>query len=134
MTNQLELNKEICDSLIDMSKSIDIQNKTVVSEIINHCNMELNLPYIMILYKFLPVEHRDSVFTKDILEKLKTITNVELDANMSYNAMYEILRTKKCNDSSMIYFIEKFCATLSIQLENWGFTFLKDYKLNMIKR
>lgn len=134
MTNKLELNAETCNNLIDMSKSIDSSNKIVVSEIINHCDIEENLPYLLIMYKFLNVADRDIVFTEDTINKINLVINNQLNINISFNTMYEIIKERKCSPESITFFMNKFCSSLDDQLINWGFSFLKDYKLNFVKR
>ncbi|NDC95413.1 hypothetical protein EB077_08925 [bacterium] len=60
--NKLELTPEVCDNILQMLKSNDKTNLTVVQETIRHINVTENLPYLLIMFKESTVENRKTVF------------------------------------------------------------------------
>jgi hypothetical protein len=60
--NNLILNAETCDNILQMLKSNDKSNLTVVEETIRNIDVGANLPYLLIMFKESSVENRKSVF------------------------------------------------------------------------
>lgn len=138
-SNQLELNAEVCDNILQMLKSNDKTNLTVVEETIRNINVTENLPYLLIMFKESSVENRKTVFLKIIKEKLNAscihITLSDNPKDLTYNKLYqEIKAHQNIKPDAMKYFLEKFGSSLGHVMISWGFTFMEDFNLKLIPK
>lgn len=138
MTNDLVLNTETCNNLLNMIYSPDKENWTVVEQLLNHIDIESNLPYILMLYKESTAELRKEIFTDNVIKRLEAVCNFCTFQNrtqITYQAIYDEIKSKQVSKESMEFFIDKFSISLRNAMMNWGYSFLSDFemKLKLIK-
>ena len=137
--NKLELTPEVCDNILQMLKSNDKTNLTVVQETIRHINVTENLPYLLIMFKESTVENRKTVFLNIIKEQLNasciSITLSDNPKDLTYNKLYQEVKShQNIKPEAMNYFIDKFAASLGSVMISWGFSFMEDFDLKLIPK
>ncbi len=138
-SNQLELTPEVCDNILQMLKSNDKTNLTVVEETVRHINVTENLPYLLIMFKESSIENRKTVFLNIIKEQLNanciSITLSDNPKDLTYNKLYQEVRAhSNIKPEAMVYFLEKFANSLTNVMISWGFAFMKDFQLKLIPK
>ena len=137
MTNGLVLNSETCDNIIKMMNSPDKENWTVVQELLNHIEIEPNLPYILILYKEAKGEIRKILFSDEMATRLiNTCTTFSFfnKQQITYQQIYDEIKTKKVSEESLEYFLNIFALSLGKSLINWGYSFMEDFDIKLIPK
>ena len=138
-SNQLELTPEVCDNILQMLKSNDKTNLTVVEETIRNIDVAANLPYLLIMFKESSVENRKTVFLNIIKEKLNshciTITLSDNPKDLTYNKLYQEVKAHgSIKPEAINYFLEKFAGSLANVMVSWGFSFMEDFDLKLIPK
>jgi len=137
ITNELELNRDTCKEIIKMVSSTDVSNFTVAEEIIRNINVEKNLPYLLMMYKEATPAVRTSLFLNTIKDNINSCCKTMVIADTSsitYNMIYEEIKAHNVDEEAMDYFLERFAESIALNLEKWGFSFLKDYKIKLISK
>lgn len=138
-SNNLELTSEVCDNILQMLKSNDKTNLTVVEETIRNIDVAANLPYLLIMFKESSVENRKTVFLNIIREKLNEhcidLTLSDNPKDLTYNRLYtEVKAHENIKPEAMQYFLERFASSLGSVMVSWGFTFMEDFDLKLIPK
>jgi hypothetical protein len=137
--NNLILNAETCDNILQMLKSNDKSNLTVVEETIRNIDVGANLPYLLIMFKESSVENRKTVFLNIIKEQLNAkCIHLKLSDNpkdLTYNRLYtEVKAHENIKPEAMEYFLERFASSLGSVMVSWGFAFMEDFDLKLIPK
>ena len=133
MEETFKLSPETFDRIVEFATNEDIENRKLVHSIIENSDINLSMPYIIMLYK----EMNDSGYDKflsDVFPKSADLKKYGVDRTLTYNSMYHILRMHGLlNSEAGDFFMKKFGIELSKYLKDWGFTFLDTYHINFIK-
>jgi len=136
-SNDLKLNRDTCKEIIKMVSSTDVSNFTVAEEIIRNIDVEKNLPYLLMMYKEATPSVRTSLFLNTIKDKLNNCCKtmeISESSSITYNMIYEELKAHNVDEEPMEYFLERFAESIALNLEKWGFSFLRDYKIKLIPK
>lgn len=137
MTNDLVLNSETCSNIINMMNSPDKENWTVVEELLNHIDVETNLPYVLMIYKEARTELRRAIFSDKTITKLVQLCstfNFDGSQQVTYQKIYDEIKNKNVSQESMDYFLQRFAESLKEAMTNWGYSFMKDFSLKLIPK
>jgi len=136
MTNTFLFDNESCENIFNMLNSSDLSNETVVEEILNHIDVEKNLIYLLIIYKECTYEQRKRIFDYSVIKQITRFIDFKApDENISNDAIYKAIRhNKNVSPESLDFFIERLSKSLRKNLIQWGFSFLEDFEIKLIKK
>jgi hypothetical protein len=107
----------------------------VAEETIRYIDVEANLPYLLIMFKESNIQIRDTVFIKTIKEKLngscKMINFEEANQILTYDQMFEELQKHRVDPEALQFFLDRFAEQITVVMQTWGFTFLKNCKMKL---
>jgi hypothetical protein len=115
------LNRESVKSVMDMFASKDQSNHLVANEIINNCNIEKSLPWLVLIYA--ESTHTNDYWTEHAPNAMKAIR--ELDVHGEYkptiNNVLMTLLDLKAEPEVLDTFLQLHVETLKKSMKNWGY-------------
>ncbi len=125
MKEKVKLSRKEYESLRTQLSSKDKENHNVAMAVIEHCNAEESLPYVLVLYK----EFNDKVeggFEKSapgLFKQLKKL-DIKLEGKLTSNKLWSMIKKYSAKDKQFV--LDWMGPFFKSNIESWGYVFLKD--------
>lgn len=132
------IKEEDIEGIMELINSSDKENQYMGLTILENCNMPVSLPWLIILIKKMSVgirkELQQSKATPKLWEYLVQTINFN-DTIHKFNSqiVFDYLQKCKNNKEALDYLERDFEKYLKEQMIDWGYSFLKKYKLTLTK-
>ena len=121
-------------NLLSMTRSSDTDNINVAHSILENLDVDVNIVYILMLYKEATAYQREKLFTDEIaaaVNKYAVIKDQNFK-NVDWATIIEI--AKKSDPLQEGFVISRFANEIETQLKDAGFVFMDNYKITLTKK
>lgn len=115
------LNKESVKSVMDMYASKDKDNHLVANEIVNNCDIEKSLPWLVLIYS--ESIHTNDYWTEHAPNAMKAIRELSVHGEYkpTINNVLMTLLDLKAEADVIDLFLQLHVETLKKSMANWGY-------------
>ena len=115
------LNKESVRSILDMYKSTDNSNQLVANEIVNNCDTEKSLPWLVLIYA--EVGRNNDYWIENMPNALKAVEKLQVygEYKPTVNNVLMTLLDLKPEANVIDLFLQVHVETLKKSMANWGY-------------
>ena len=115
------LNRESVRSVMDMYASTDKDNHLVANEIINNCDIEKSLPWLVLIYA--ETTHTNDYWTENAPNAMKVIRELSVHGEYkpTINNVLMTLLDLKAEADVVDMFLQLHVETLKKSMKNWGY-------------
>ena len=115
------LNKESVRSILDMYKSTDNSNQLVANEIINNCDTEKSLPWLVLIYA--EISRINDYWIDNMPNALKVVEKLQVygEYKPTVNNVLMTLLDLKAETDVVDLFLQVHVETLKKSMANWGY-------------
>lgn len=115
------LNRESVRSVMDMYASTDKDNWLVANEIINNCDIEKSLPWLVLIYA--ETTHTNDYLTENAPNAMKVIRELSVHGEYkpTINNVLMTLLDLKAEADVVDMFLQLHVETLKKSMKNWGY-------------
>ena len=115
------LNRENVRSIMDMYASTDNSNQLVANEIINNCDIEKSLPWLVLIYA--EVSRINDYWVDNMPNALKAVEKLQVygEYKPTINSVLMTLLDLKAETDVVDLFLQLHVETLKRSMKNWGY-------------
>jgi hypothetical protein len=115
------LNKESVRSVMDMYASTDKDNHLVANEIINNCDTEKSLPWLVLIYA--EISRINDYWIDNMPNALKAVEKLQVygEYKPTVNYVLMTLLDLKAEPDVLDMFLQMHVETLKKSMANWGY-------------
>ena len=115
------LNRESVRSILDMYASTDNSNQLVANEIINNCDIEKSLPWLVLIYA--ESRQENEYWKEHKLNAFNAIKDLDVygDYKPTINNVLMSLLDLKAEPDVLDMFLQMHVETLKKSMANWGY-------------
>ena len=131
---KVKLSEPEYTNLLSMARSSDTDNINVAHSILENLDVDVNIVYILMLYKEATAHQREKLFTDEIaaaVNKYAVIKDQNFK-NVDWATIIEI--AKKSDPLQEGFVISRFANEIETQLKDAGFVFMDNYKITLTKK
>jgi hypothetical protein len=133
---KVKLSEAEYTNLLSMARSSDGDNINVAHSILENLDVDVNIVYILMLYKEATAHQREKLFTDEIaaaVNKYAVIKDQNFK-NVDWATIIQIAQTKKDDPLQEGFAISRFANEIETQLKDAGFVFMNNYKITLTKK
>jgi hypothetical protein len=115
------LNRESVRSIMDMYASTDNSNQLVANEIINNCDIEKSLPWLVLIYA--EFSRINDYWVDNMPNALKAVEKLQVygEYKPTINSVLMTLLDLKAETDVVDLFLQLHVETLKRSMKNWGY-------------
>jgi hypothetical protein len=131
---KVKLSEPEYTNLLSMARSSDGDNINVAHSILENLDVDVNIVYILMLYKEATAHQREKLFTDEIVTAVNKYAVIKDQnfKNVDWATIIEI--AKKSDPLQEGFVISRFANEIETQLKDAGFVFMDNYKITLTKK
>jgi len=131
---KVKLSEAEYTNLLSMARSSDGDNINVAHSILENLDVDVNIVYILMLYKEATSHQREKLFTDEIVTAVNKYAVIKDQnfKNVDWATIIEI--AKKSDPLQEGFVISRFANEIETQLKDAGFVFMNNYKITLTKK
>lgn len=131
---KVKLSEPEYTNLLSMARSSDTDNINVAHSILENLDVDVNIVYILMLYKEATAHQREKLFTDEIVTAVNKYAVIKDQnfKNVDWATIIEI--AKKSDPLQEGFVISRFANEIETQLKDAGFVFMNNYKITLTKK
>ena len=131
---KVKLSEAEYTNLLSMARSSDGDNINVAHSILENLDVDVNIVYILMLYKEATAHQREKLFTDEIVTAVNKYAVIKDQnfKNVDWATIIEI--AKKSDPLQEGFVISRFANEIETQLKDAGFVFMDNYKITLTKK
>ena len=131
---KVKLSEAEYTNLLSMARSSDTDNINVAHSILENLDVDVNIVYILMLYKEATAHQREKLFTDEIVTAVNKYAVIKDQnfKNVDWATIIEI--AKKSDPLQEGFVISRFANEIETQLKDAGFVFMDNYKITLTKK
>ena len=128
---QVILNKDTHDSIMDMMKSVDTENRVVALNCIENVDFNKNLTYILLLRKQGEASQSEWKEHAPNASKMLTGLGINLDSSITWKQVLEVLIKRKVPAEDVQFYLDRFATYLFGSIKGLGYDFIDTLEIKV---